>query len=288
MLKRLLRWLGMALGAMLGLIVIAVAAIYLLSQYTLQKRYPLPQTAIVVPGDAASIAAGQRLATIAGCYGSCHGPQGQGEVMFDEPIIGRLIAPNLSTSVRAHSDTELANIIRRGLRPDGRSMFVMPAEAFAYLSDADLGCIIAFLRSLPASAGPGPGSSLGPLGRLGMVTGQFKMAARMIAETRPLPPAATPDAVTGRYYAQAVCAHCHGTNLRGRTTPAYVSPDLKIVAAYPAEAFTRLLRTGAPLGGQKLGIMRQAAQLNLSLLTDAEIASLYSYLHALPDTAPPR
>ena len=286
--KRLLRWLGIGLGAVLGLIVIALGAIYVLSQHKLNKRYPLPQTAIVVPNDVASIAAGQRLATIAGCYNSCHGRQVEGAVLFDEPIIGRLIAPNLTASVRAHSDAELANIIRHGLRPDGRSVFVMPAEALTYLSDADLGRIIAFLRSLPASAGPGPGSFLGPLGRLGVVTGQFKMAAQLIAETVPLPEAAGPDAVTGRYIAQTVCAHCHATDLRGRTTPAYVSPNLQIVSAYSADAFTRLLRTGVPLGGQKLGMMRQEAQLNLLLLTDAEIASLYSYLHTLPDAPPQR
>lgn len=286
--RRLLRWLGIAVGALLGLVVVALIAIYLLSQHTLNKRYPLPQTAIVVPNDASSIAEGQRLATIAGCYGSCHGPKAEGEVLFDEPIIGKLVAPNLTASVRAHSDAELANIIRHGLRPDGRSVFVMPAEALTYLNDADLGRIIAFLRSLPPSAGPGPGGSLGPLGRLGVVTGQFKVAAQMIAETVPLPPAAGADAVTGRYFTQIVCAHCHGTNLGGRTTPAYASPDLHIVAAYSPEAFTRLLRTGVPLSGQKLGLMRQESKQNLYLLTDAEIASLYSYLHTLPDIPPKR
>jgi mono/diheme cytochrome c family protein len=285
--KRLLRWLGIAIGAVLGLIVLALGVIYLLSQYKLNQHYPLPQTAIVVPSDAASVAEGQRLATIAGCSNSCHGPHGEGEVMFDEPIIGRLVAPNLSASVRAHSDAELANIIRYGLRPDGRSVFVMPAEAFNHLSDADLGRIIAFLHSLPPSSGPAAGSALGPLGRLGVVTGQFKMAAQMIAETVPLPEAKSPDAVTGRYIAQSVCAHCHGTNLRGRATPAYVSANLHVVAAYSADAFTRLLRTGVPLSGQKLGIMRLASQQDLYLLTDAEIASLYSYLHTLPDTTPP-
>jgi mono/diheme cytochrome c family protein len=286
--KRVLRWLGIALGAVLGLIVMAAVVIYLLSQHTLNKRYPLPQTAIVVPSDPESIAEGQRLATIAGCYASCHGPHGEGEVLFNEPIIARLVAPNLYTSVRAHSDTELVNIIRHGLRPDGRSVFVMPAQAFTYLSDADLGRIIAFLRSLPASTGPGPGgTSLGPLGRLGLVAGQFRMAARLIAETVPLPEAATPDAVTGRYISQSVCAHCHGTDLRGESTPAFVSPDLRIVASYPAEAFARLIRTGVPLGGQKLGMMREEAQLNLYLLTDAEIASLYAYLHTLPNIPPP-
>jgi len=285
--RRLLRWLGVATGAVLVLIVIGVAVIYVLSQHKLNQRFPLPRTAIVVPSDAASIAEGQRLATIAGCYNGCHGRRGEGAVLFDEPIIGRLVAPNLTASVRNYNDAELANIIRHGLRPDGRSVFVMPAEAFTYLSDADLGRIIAFMRSLPAREGPGPGGFLGPLGRLGVLTGQFKMAAQLIAESTPLPEAGSPDALTGRYIAQTVCAHCHATNLRGRTTPAYVSPNLQIVAAYSAEAFTRLLRTGVPLGGQKLGTMREEAQMNLSLLTDAEIASLYSYLRSLPDTTAP-
>ncbi len=287
--KRLMRWLGVALSAVLALIVIALGVVYLLSQHTLNKRYPLPQTAIVVPTDAASIAEGQRLATIAGCYAGCHGLHGEGVVLFDQPIIAHLVAPNLYASARAHSDTELANIIRHGLRPDGRSVFVMPAQAFVHLSDADLGRIIAFLRALPASTGPGPdGTSLGPLGRLGLVAGQFKMAARLIAEAVPPPPAATADAVTGRYLSQSVCAHCHGTDFRGESNPEFVSPDLRIAAAYSAEAFTRLLRTGVPMGGQKLGVMRQEVQMNLHLLTDAEIASLYAYLHTLPDIPPPR
>ncbi|MGH8254280.1 MAG: c-type cytochrome, partial [Steroidobacteraceae bacterium] len=252
----------------------------------LDHRYPALSTTIAVPVDAASIAEGQRLATITGCYAGCHGPQAAGAVLFDEPIIGRLVAPDLGVSARQHSDAELANIVRRGLRPDGRSVIVMPSQAFTYLSDADLGRIIAFLRSLPASAGPAPSVALGPLGRLGLVTGQFKMAARLIAETVSTPEAATADAVTGRYLARAVCAHCHGTDLHGESTPAYVSSNLQVVAAYTPEAFTQLLRTGVPLGGRKLDMMRIEALANLSHLTDAEIASLYSYLHSLPATTP--
>ncbi len=284
--KRLFRWIGIGLGVLLGLTVVAVAVIYALAQRSVNHSYHVPQTAIEVPTDAAAIAEGRRLATINGCYASCHGQQAQGAVLFDEPIVGRLVAPNLAASARNYSDVELANIIRHGLRPDGRSLIVMPSEAFVFLSDADLGRIIAFLRSLPASEGPAPNVTLGPLARLGLATGQYRLAARLIAETVPLPEAASPDALTGRYLAQTVCAHCHGTDLRGRTTPAYASPNLQMVAAYSPETFARLLRTGVPLSGQKLGLMREESLLNLALLTDTEIASLYSYLHTLPDTAP--
>jgi mono/diheme cytochrome c family protein len=278
---RLLRWLGIGMAALLGLVVIATGVIYLLSQRILDHRYAVPNTTIEVPVDAASITEGQRLATIAGCYAGCHGAHAQGVVLFDEPIIAHLVAPNLTASARRYNDVELANIIRHGLYPDGRSVIVMPAEAFTFLSDTDLGRIIAFLRSLPASEGPAPAFSLGPLGRLGLVTGQFKLAARLIAETVPTPEAASPAAVTGRYLSRAICAHCHGTDLRGKATPVFVSSNLQVVAAYTPEAFTRLMRTGVPLDGRKLDVMRSESLQSLSHLTDAEIASLYDYLHAL-------
>jgi hypothetical protein len=63
------------------------------------------------------------------------------------------------------------------------------------------------------------------------------------------------------------------------------SPNLQVVAAYSLEAFTQLLRTGIPLGGRKLGLMRVAAREQLSHLTDAEISALYSYLHDMPDAS---
>ena len=69
--------------------------------------------------------------------------------MFDQPMIGRVVAPNLTAAVRKYSDAELAVIIRNGVRPGGRSLVVMPAEAYVLLTDDDLGRIIAFLRSLP-------------------------------------------------------------------------------------------------------------------------------------------
>jgi hypothetical protein len=53
----------------------------------------------------------------------------------------------------------------------------MPSEVFIGLTDEDLGRIIAFLKTLPLVAGPGPGLELGPLGRIGLATGRFKLAA---------------------------------------------------------------------------------------------------------------
>ena len=205
--------------------------------------------------------------------------------MFDQPMIGRIVAPNLTAAVRKYSDAELATIIRNGVRPGGRSLVVMPAEAYVLLTDDDLGRIIAFLRSLPAVEGPGPSVSLGPLGRIGVASGQFKPVVELIAETIPPPEATSEEDARGRYLARTTCAACHGTSLGGASNPDFTSPSLRVVAAYSPEAFTKLMREGVALGGRNLRTMSPWARQLLSQLTDSEIAALYSYLHTMPEAA---
>jgi len=279
--KRTLRWLGIALGGCAALGLLAYAVVYVLSETILRHTYTVPTVALAIPTDPASVIEGRRLAIIRGCFGGCHGRQAEGMVMFDEPMIARFVAPNLTAAVRKYSDAELAIIIRNGVRPGGHSTMVMPSEAFVGLTDADLVCIIAFLKSLPAVDGPGPSVSLGPLGRIGLAVGKIKPIAQLIAETVPPPAAAGDEAVFGRYLARTICAQCHGASLRGDSNPDFTSPSLGVVAAYSPESFAQLLRTGVALGGRTLPTMSPWSRAHLAYLTDAEIAALYSYLHAI-------
>ncbi len=281
--KRLLRWIAIALGSLAAFAIIAYAVAYILSERILRHTYHVAPVAIAIPTDPASIAEGRRLATIRGCLGGCHGKQAEGAVMFDEPMIGRLVAPNLTAAVRKYNDAELVGIIRNGVRPGGRSVMIMPAEVFGLLTDEDLGRIIAFLKSLPAAEGPGPSISLGPIGRIGVATGKFKTVRQLIAETVPPPDATSDEAAHGRYLARTTCAQCHGTDLRGTSNPDFTSPSLRVVAAYSPEAFAQLMRKGVALGGRNLNTMSPWARKLLAHLTDSEIADLYSYLHTLPD-----
>jgi mono/diheme cytochrome c family protein len=173
-------------------------------------------------------------------------------------------------------------IIRNGIRPDGRSLMVMPAEAFIGMTDADLGRIIGFLKSLPPVPGPAAHIEIGPLGRLGLALGKWKTAAELISVSVPPPPPTSQEAELGHYLARTVCAECHGTSLQGDVNPEFTSPDLRVVSAYDPGAFTRLLRAGIALGGRQLGMMSEEARNNLAQLTDPEISALYSYLHDLP------
>ena len=281
--RRVVRWVGITIGSLVGLGVVGYALIYGLSERILRRTYAIPAVALTIPTDPDSIREGGRLATVRGCFHDCHGKEAEGHLLFDDPKIARIVAPNLTAAARRYSDAQLAVIVRNGLRPDGRSVMVMPAEAFNGMTDADLGRIIAFLKSLPPVPGPGPDVALGPLGRLGLVAGKFKTVAQLIAETVPPPEATNQEAESGRYLARTICAECHGTSLRGAANPDFTSPDLRIVASYSPEAFVRLLRTGVALGDRNLGVMSAQARRNLSRLTDSEIAALYSYLHAMPE-----
>jgi cytochrome c553 len=283
-LRRFLRGLAIAGGLLVGLVIGAVAIVYVRSELMLRQRHPVQRVALAVPSDPTSIAEGQRLALLTGCSGMCHGREGHGAVMFDNPLLARLVAPNLALAARRYDDAALEGIIRQGVRPDGRSVIVMPAECYRVMTDADLGRIIAYLRTLPVPAGETPaGTEVRLLGRVGFALGKFRLATQMLAEPRE-PPAGT-DATTthGRYLARIVCGHCHGRDLRGQSNPEFTSPPLQVVRGYGADDFTRLLRTGAALGDRELKMMSPAARHNLSHLTDDEIAALYAYLHTLPE-----
>jgi len=286
---RFLRWTGIGIAALVALAVLAYGAAYVLSERTLRKTFSVPAAMPAVPTDEASVAEGRRLATVLGCFPGCHGRQGEGAVMFDQPAIARVVAPGLASAARQLGDKGLADAIRHGVRPDGRTLAVMPSQAYASLSDADLGRLIAYLKSLPALAGtPGAGVTPGPLGRIGFATGKLKATAQLVAEAVEPPPASGEASARGRYLAKAACGHCHGTSLRGDSNPEFTSPDLAVVGSYSAEAFTTLLRKGEAVGGRQVGLMSTTARGNLALLTDEEIAAVYGYLRGDFSRAGPR
>jgi mono/diheme cytochrome c family protein len=249
--KRLLRWTLYFASGLIALAVLAALAVFVISELTLRRRHDAPARALVLPADSASIAEGKRLATLRGCYG-CHGESLEGGVFIDEPVLARLVAPNLTAVARRYSDAELERVIRSGVKPDGRSVLAMPSAMFTHLTDADVARIIAAVRSAPPVAGLEPEVRVGPLGRLGFVLGKFRPEADLVAEARRTElPAADTLARHGRYLARTICTECHGVDLRG--APDGSAPDLRIAAAYTFAAFRHLLRTGEPQGAATCG-----------------------------------
>ena len=175
---RVVAWL---LGVVAAFAVAGYGWVYFKSEQYLSATRPFVPVKISVPGDAASIREGQRLASVRGCNG-CHGRQLQGEVLFNDPKIARIVAPNLTAAARKYDDAQLAGIIKGGVRPDGRSMIVMPSQVYMHMSDDDLGRVIAYVKSVPAVQGPEPSVTVGPLGRVGLAMGKFKVVSEEISQ----------------------------------------------------------------------------------------------------------
>jgi mono/diheme cytochrome c family protein len=279
--NRLLKWLGIACGALAILALGAVAGLYIVSERIVQRTYERPLSAIALPIDAVALAEGRRLATIRGCYDGCHGKQLDGGVLVDKPFLARLVAPNLTQVAAQHTDAELERVIRHGIRRDGKSTLAMPSAMFYHLSDADLAAIIAFIRSAPVTYGPSTEISLGPLARFGIVMGKYSPQAMMIDHDAPRLAVRDDPVVIGNYLALTSCTECHGTDLRG--APDGFAPSLVIASTYSEQDFARLMRTGIAAGDRELDLMARVARSRFSHFTEAEVRALHAFLGTLDD-----
>jgi len=278
--KKLLRWLGF--GVLLAVVLAgsAVAFAYLSTEPLIRRHYDLSLRPIAVPTDEAAIAEGRRLALVRGCFDGCHGKGVSGAEFWVEPWVARLVAPELTQVFARHSDSELERIIRRGVRKDGTSTWGMPSSMFYHLSDDDLGKIVAFIRSLPLGDGPVAEVWIGPLWRLDLLHDRFLPYAEEIVRDAPWMTAEDMQGEhgRGRYLALTVCTECHSMDLNG--APDGSAPNLAIVVAYSEPQFAKLMKTGVPLGGQKLGLMELVAIERFSNFTEDEVRDLYGYLVA--------
>jgi cytochrome c553 len=277
---RALRVLRIAATAIAALAVLAIIVLYAGSEWLLRRQYDAELKAIAVPTGEAAIAEGRRLATIRGCNDGCHGKVVSGGEFFNEPWLGRVVAPDLTRVAATQTDAELERVIRRGVRKNGRSTFIMPSNMFYHLSDVDLGRIIAFLRSLPVGGGPETEIDLGPLGRLIVLMNPGYAHASAIGDEAPWATEAElgGDLGFGRYLALTVCSECHGMDLNGSDDDGV--PNLVAVGSYSQADFARLMKTGIAVGGRKLGLMTEAAQGRFAHLNDAEVRILYDFLYA--------
>jgi cytochrome c553 len=148
--KKFFKWMGIVVAAVAGLALLGLGYLYVASERELARQYTMSDEAVLaIPTDALEIEAGQRIAQLAGCM-HCHGDNLAGTVVDDIPNLVRLVAPNISAMLPRYDDAQLATVLRKGVKPDGKSVLFMPSEMFRHLSDEDLARVIAFLRTKPA------------------------------------------------------------------------------------------------------------------------------------------
>jgi cytochrome c553 len=258
-----------------GFILLAVVTVYAGSQWIIRRGHAVPLAAAPHASGPAAIAEGGRIAFILGCR-DCHGTNGQGGVLVQSAMIGTIAPPPLARLAADRSDAELARAIRHGMRKDGSSLFIMPANAHRGLAEDDMAMLIAWIRSLKPSAADSTATMrFGPLLRAVILAGKLPPSVQAQAAH----PARRP-AEPGGYLAGVACLSCHELH---RETPTHdgkqIVPALApIAASYDPDAFRTLLRTGKGMAPRDLGLMRVVAQGGLHALSDTEIGAIQGYL----------
>ena len=264
---------------------LAMGLVYAVTQYRLTKTYDVPLTAIAVPHDAASIAEGKRLVGIYHC-GSCHGEHYQGQEFLKADNVATIIAPNLTERIPTYSDPELARLVRHAVKRDGHNAWMFASGMYTPISDADLGKMIGYFRTLtPVKGDALPDNSFGPIGRSLILAGQLPIMAEVI-DHKSVHSLGQDTTLVGRgkYLTMTVCSGCHGgPTLQGSNDPHMTSPALIIATSYTRDQFHRLIQTGEGNRKKDCGEMSKVAKGFLHNLNDRETDAIYAYLRTLPN-----
>lgn len=297
MMKRLGKWIAIGLGGLVGLLLLALLALYALSTTRINKRYEITTEAVTVPTDEATLARGQHLADIFACT-DCHGETLAGGPFIEDPMLANLYADNLTagdggTGAR-YSDADYVRVIRHGVNPEGRSVLFMPAQEMNHLSDEDLGALIAYLRTVPSVDNELPDNSVGPLGRVLLMTGQLPLLpAELIDHDAPLAAAPEPG-ITAEYglYLARSCQGCHGSDLAGGPIPgappnAPPAPDLTPagnLGNWSEDDFFSTMRSGVTPDGRRLDGEWMPWRTTAKMTGD-ELKAVWLFLQSVPPSS---
>jgi mono/diheme cytochrome c family protein len=289
-----LKWIGIFFGGLVIVLLVSGVGLYAAGRSRLAQTYHIEPAVIAIPDDEASLARGQHLATAVIACGECHGEGLRGEAFFDDPVLGTVVAANLTSGEGgiggAYSDEDWLRAIRHGVRPDGRPLLIIPSQRFQNMNAADLGALVAYLKSPPPVDNAPPEIKLTPLTYILIALGQFDrfLPAEYLDHDAPLPNA-PPEGATqayGQYLVSiATCRDCHGEELAGgQAGPGEpIGPNLtpgSELAGWDESDFVTLMRTGqTPTGRQIDPFMPWHYYQHM---TDAELTAIWLYLQTLP------
>jgi cytochrome c553 len=273
-----MKWVKRILLGIVALVLLAIGTLYAWSAVIINKKYPVEQRTVELSSDPAVLEEGERLSQVFGCFHGCHGRDMEGNVVFEEDWLGRFVAPNITALPDRYSESELEALVRQGVRPDGTSVLGMPSDSFSIMTDKDYAAVMSFVTAFPRKENDPGKTSVGPLGRLGLIVGMFHPAAA-VRYPEPWQEGFREDPMKlGEYLAITGCAECHGSELEGSEG---FTPPLVIAKAYSREDFQTMMKTGVGLGGRDLGLMSQMTQTRFQHLSEDEIDAIHTFLQTL-------
>ncbi|GAB3166158.1 c-type cytochrome [Telluribacter humicola] len=178
MLKKLLTWTGIALGSLLGLLILFYAMAYFQTQARIKKVYEVNVQPLAIPDDPNSYAMGKHIAEVRGCTG-CHGSDLAGGRAFSDSTspLGTLYASNITHGIGGieYTSQDWVRALRHGLDKNYRSLWFMPSHEVYHISNNEMAALIHFLQQQPPVDRVIPAKSLKPLGNVLTYLGQYPL-----------------------------------------------------------------------------------------------------------------
>lgn len=293
--KKVFKWIGIVLGSLVGLVLVAGGVLALIGNARLNKTYDFPPSNLVIPTDVSSIARGKhRVETL--CIG-CHGDDLSGiSKWFDAGPIGTIDSANLTSGEGGvgrefSSDEDYVRAIRHGIDPAGKPTLMFAVPATSHLSDEDLAAIIAYLKTVPPVDHKTNGHHLSPLGKIMLSAGKLgKLPVEVVSHEAHV--TAPPVGVTVEYGGYLVntnaCSDCHGAELAGGKYPdpslTLISPNLTPggeLGTWTEDQFVSTIKTGTTPHGHKLDPDLMPWKI-YGKMTDNELKAVWMYLQSLP------
>jgi mono/diheme cytochrome c family protein len=291
------RWMRRGLWASAAIVVAGTVGVFAglqLADAKMNRRIELPPYPIAIPTDAAALERGRYLFESRGCI-DCHGLDGAGRFFVDEGglrLSGSDITPAPNGIVAGYAPEDWVRAIRHGVKPDGRPLRVMPSQDYNRLTDADLGALVAYVKSLPPAQGAPAVIELPLPVRVLLGYGFVPNAAQRIDHSLP-PQQPVPEGATiahGQYVA-AMCIGCHGEALAGGRIPGAPpawppAPDLTFgnggvmaVRYADQQQFAAMFQSGKRPDGTPISVMPFES---LEKMSDVDVSALWLYLRSLP------
>jgi cytochrome c553 len=269
---RFLKWAGILLGGLTGLVVLAGVVFYPIGMEKLTRSYPgIPVETVKVSNSPNAVTRGEHIVTIWGCT-RCHGADLSGTLITNDPIdgtipiLGTIPASNLTSGkggiAATYTETDWIRAIRHGLKPNGRVEIFM--GDYSSMSDQDLGDLIAYLKQFPPVNTNVSEMHFGPVFPIAPAIGLFSPAAEHISHISPRPADPTPGATKeyGRYLS-VICSECHGNSIARK------------LGKWNQDDFIRTFHSGYLPDGKKLGPTMSSK--SFSELSDIELTALWLY-----------
>jgi cytochrome c553 len=284
---RWLRWTGRLLAGLLLLIVVAVAAVYVVSSLAIRKTYRFPDSAVRAATDSASLAWGRHLMEAVTKCQECHDGDLGGKMMIDDPAFARLATANLTGGrggIAEYTDADLERAIRHGVGRDGHPLIFMPSDAYGALTDEDLAALLGYLRTFKPVDREQPDPRVGPVARALYLTGKFPLLPVEMTQ-HDAPRGSRQPGVTVQYgqYLATIggCRSCHGQQLAGDANPDAPNITVGRLATWKEEDFFRALREGRRPDGSGIDPIKMP-WVRSGLMTDDEVLAVWTYMRSLP------